>query len=45
MLQCATILNEKESLMARQKKTRRITDVMPIRKTDKKPALAPKGKN
>ena len=30
--------------MARQKKTRRITDVMPIRKTDKKPALAPKGK-
>ena len=30
--------------MARQKKTRRITDVMPIRKTDKKPAPAPKGK-
>lgn len=30
--------------MVRQKKTRRITDVMPIRKTDKKPALAPKGK-
>ncbi len=36
-------MNEREKIMARKKKTRRVSDIMPARKVDKKVEL-PKGK-
>lgn len=37
MLQSATVITIEINTMARTKKTRRITDIMPMRKTDKRP--------